>query len=61
MPPLSAATLLNAHELILLKSTDWPESDLGEAGRSGIVDSYFADALCQAPSTMRVRLVNMRR
>jgi 5-(aminomethyl)-3-furanmethanol phosphate kinase len=55
-----AATLAEAHELILLKSVAWETSDWSEAARSGIVDSYFARALQQAPAAPRVRLFNLR-
>lgn len=55
-----AATLAQAHELILLKSVDSEASDWSEAARSGIVDSYFARALQQAPAALRVRLINLR-
>jgi aspartokinase-like uncharacterized kinase len=54
------ATLAKAHELILLKSVVWEASDWTEAARSGIVDSYFARALQQAPTSLRVRLINLR-
>lgn len=56
---LRAATLFQARELILLKSVDWPGDDWVEAGRLGVVDGYFAEALQQAP-TLRVRIVNLR-
>jgi aspartokinase-like uncharacterized kinase len=55
-----AATLADAHELILLKSVAWEASDWSAAARSGIVDSYFARALQQAPAALRVRLINLR-
>ena len=54
------ATLAEAHELILLKSVAWEARDWTEAARSGIVDRYFARALQQAPSALRVRLINLR-
>jgi aspartokinase-like uncharacterized kinase len=55
-----AATLAEAHELILLKSVAWEARDWTEAARSGIVDRYFAQALQQAPAALRVRLINLR-
>jgi aspartokinase-like uncharacterized kinase len=55
-----AATLAEAHELILLKSVVWEARDWTEAARSGIVDGYFARALQQAPAALRVRLINLR-
>jgi len=54
------STLAKAHELILLKSVVWEASDWTEAARSGIVDSYFARALQQAPASLRIRLINLR-
>jgi len=54
------AILADAHELILLKSVAWEARDWTEAARSGIVDRYFARALQQAPSALRVRLINLR-
>jgi aspartokinase-like uncharacterized kinase len=55
-----AATLAEAHELILLKSVAWEAGDWTEAARSGIVDRYFARALQLAPAVLRVRLINLR-
>jgi 5-(aminomethyl)-3-furanmethanol phosphate kinase len=54
-----AATLVNARELILLKSVDWLGNDWAEASRAGVVDEYFAQALRQAP-LLHVRVVNFR-
>ncbi len=50
------AKLTAARELILLKSTDWHGSDLGD---TSIVDGYFAEALRGVPS-LRIRVVNLR-
>ena len=55
-----AAVLVNAGELILLKSVTGPGDDWAEAARAGLVDGFFVAALKQAPTTMRVRLVNLR-
>jgi 5-(aminomethyl)-3-furanmethanol phosphate kinase len=54
-----AATLLTARELILLKSVDWSGADWAEAGRAGVVDGYFADAMQMAPA-LHARVVNFR-
>jgi 5-(aminomethyl)-3-furanmethanol phosphate kinase len=55
-----AATLLKASELILLKSVDWHDQDWTQAMHAGIVDDYFCEALQQAPTGLRVRVVNLR-
>jgi 5-(aminomethyl)-3-furanmethanol phosphate kinase len=54
------AVLVQARELILLKSLDWPGNDWTQATQAGIVDPYFADALHLAPATLRTRIVNLR-
>lgn len=54
-----AACLLEAHELILLKSMTWQGHDWTEASRAGVVDRYFSEALRQTPR-LRVRLINLR-
>jgi aspartokinase-like uncharacterized kinase len=54
------ATLANAADLLLLKSTAWSGSNWTDAAEAGIVDSYFARALRQAPASLRIRLVNFR-
>lgn len=55
-----AAALLHAEELLLLKSTTWESTDRWhEAAESGVVDTYFPEALKQVPS-LRVRAVNLR-
>jgi aspartokinase-like uncharacterized kinase len=52
------ARVLGAGELILLKSVTIPERmDWAEAGREGLVDSYFATAAQGIPS---VRAINFR-
>jgi aspartokinase-like uncharacterized kinase len=55
------AVVLQASELVLLKSTTIPPG-LGwrEAGRLGLVDAAFADVLRSAPPELRVRAVNLR-
>lgn len=58
---LRAATLFNARDVILLKSTDWPGSDWEEASSVGIVDRFFCDAMKQASSDLCVQVVNLRR
>jgi aspartokinase-like uncharacterized kinase len=55
-----AATLVNARELILLKSASWVGCDWAAATRAGFVDGYFAEALRLARKEMRVRAVNLR-
>jgi aspartokinase-like uncharacterized kinase len=55
-----AAVVVQASELILLKSVEWAGADWEAARRAGVVDSYFAEALQQAPATMRVRAINLR-
>jgi aspartokinase-like uncharacterized kinase len=55
-----AAVLVNACELIVLKSVAWRGCDWAEAARVGIVDGYFPQALQQAPAALRVRIVNVR-
>jgi aspartokinase-like uncharacterized kinase len=57
---LRAAVLLQARELILLKSTDWHGNDWAAASRAKVVDTGFADTLRQAPTALRIRFVNWR-
>jgi aspartokinase-like uncharacterized kinase len=55
------AVVLQAAELILLKSTTIPPGmDWREAGRRGLVDAPFAEVLRDAPADLRVRAVNLR-
>jgi aspartokinase-like uncharacterized kinase len=59
------AQVLQARQLVLLKSVSFPEGlDWVEAGRQGWVDRAFAQVLGQAElagsTTLRVRVVNLR-
>jgi aspartokinase-like uncharacterized kinase len=54
------ATLLDARELLLLKSVAWPKCDWHEAARAGIVDKFFPEAVRRAPESMWIRVVNLR-
>jgi 5-(aminomethyl)-3-furanmethanol phosphate kinase len=56
-----AAVLVGARDLMLLKSIDWHSSDWTAAAENGIVDRYFPQALQQAPTTLQVRVVNLRK
>jgi 5-(aminomethyl)-3-furanmethanol phosphate kinase len=55
-----AATLVDARELILLKSVSWEGNDWAAASRVGVVDGYFARAVCAAHSSLRIRIINLR-
>jgi len=55
-----AACLLEAKELILLKSTSWAGNDWREAHEAGVVDAYFADAVRQRAHEFPIRVVNLR-
>jgi aspartokinase-like uncharacterized kinase len=55
------AVVTQARQLVLLKSLTLPQGvDWREAGRRGLVDEMFADILLNAPSDLRVRVVNLR-
>jgi aspartokinase-like uncharacterized kinase len=54
------ATILQAGELILLKSVDWSGNDWVDASCNGIVDPYFPEAMRQTHPSLRVRIVNAR-
>ena len=53
------ARALNADELVLLKSVAWPDGDIAEAARRGIVDEHLPRELRLAPN-LQVRVVNLR-
>jgi aspartokinase-like uncharacterized kinase len=53
------ARALNADELVLLKSVAWPDGDIAEAARRGIVDEHLPRELRQAPQ-LKVRIENLR-
>jgi aspartokinase-like uncharacterized kinase len=53
-----AAVLLEARELILLKSVSWDGTDWAAASAAGVVDAYFPQA---STRSMRVGVVNLRR
>jgi aspartokinase-like uncharacterized kinase len=53
-----AATLIDAGEVILLKSVDWSGNDWSSAGKANVVDGYFGQAL--RSTTLQVRVVNLR-
>jgi hypothetical protein len=55
-----AAVRVQARDLILLKSVAWDGKSWADAVRAGVVDGHFAEALKQAPSKLRVRVVNLR-
>jgi 5-(aminomethyl)-3-furanmethanol phosphate kinase len=57
---LRAATLLEARELILLKSISWNGDDWERASQVGVVDKYFPIAIQQAKQPLRIRVVNLR-
>jgi aspartokinase-like uncharacterized kinase len=54
------AVVLQAAELILLKSRDWTDDDWPDAMEAGIVDAYFGEALQQASPVLQMRVVNLR-
>jgi aspartokinase-like uncharacterized kinase len=55
------AVVLQASQLILLKSTTIPpDVDWRQAGRLGLVDALFAEVLREAVADLRVRAVNLR-
>ncbi len=53
------ARALDADELVLLKSVAWPDGDIAEAARRGIVDEHLPRELRQAPN-LQVRVANLR-
>jgi 5-(aminomethyl)-3-furanmethanol phosphate kinase len=56
-----AAVVVRARRLVLLKSVTIPEGMAwDEAGRCGLVDSWFARVLEQAPVPLTVSAVNIR-
>lgn len=56
-----AAVVFQARHLILLKSTTIPpDVDWREAGRLGLVDTFFGEILRDAPADLCVRAVNLR-
>ena len=50
---------LGADELVLLKSVAWPDADIAEAARRGIVDEHLMHELRHAPR-LKVRIENFR-
>jgi aspartokinase-like uncharacterized kinase len=55
------AVVLQASHLVLLKSTAIPpDVDWREAGRLGLVDALFAEALRDAPAELKVCAFNLR-
>ena len=58
---LRLAIVLQATELVLLKSTDTPFTNWNQASELGVVDKYFATAMQSAPANRGVRVVNLRR
>jgi 5-(aminomethyl)-3-furanmethanol phosphate kinase len=54
------AVVLQARELILLKSRDWTGDDWPHAMEAGVVDAYFGEALKQASPVLQTRVVNLR-
>lgn len=55
------AVVMEAHRLVLLKSTSIPaELNWIEAGRRGLVDSFFAEVLSAAPADLKVQTFNLR-
>jgi aspartokinase-like uncharacterized kinase len=53
------ARALDADELVLLKSVAWPDGDIAEAARRGIVDEHLPRELHAAPR-LKVRIENLR-
>jgi 5-(aminomethyl)-3-furanmethanol phosphate kinase len=54
------AVVAQAKELILLKSIAWIGDDWDAARRAGFVDGYFSQAIQQARTKMRIRVINLR-
>jgi len=54
------AMLVNASELVLLKSSDWRGDDWVQATTAGVVDRYFTQAMTQISTTLTTRIVNLR-
>jgi aspartokinase-like uncharacterized kinase len=54
------AVLLQANELVLLKSVDWTGANWQEAIEAGIVDGHFGAALTGAGTGLRTHIVNLR-
>ena len=54
-----AAVVLEARELILLKSVGWNGTDWNAAASAGIMDRYFPTAMSRVPA-LKVRVINLR-
>jgi aspartokinase-like uncharacterized kinase len=54
------ATLLDAQELVLLKSAGSAGHTWSAAWHDGLLDPHFGDAMRKAPAGMQVRIVNLR-